>query len=414
MNVYFSGISGAGIGPLAELASDAGYTVFGSDRSEGAITKELLNRGINIYIGEQDGNFLREKFEKDGIDWFVHTSALAADHPELLLAKELGIKTTKRDSFIRHLIDDRNIQLVAVAGTHGKTTTTAMIIWACHKLGLPVSYLVGSTLPWADSGKYDENSKFFIYEADEYDRNFLNFHPWLSVITSESYDHFDTYKTPEEYKEAFNQFRSQSRHVIAEVDALVANGLTLVGEFRRFDAQLAFSAVSMMALEMDTALSIKTSDIIAALNSFPGAGRRFEQIIPGVFSDYAHHPEEIAPTIEMAYELVDKEKYSGLVIIYEPHQNTRQHQVKDQYKNVFAGVNKIFWLPTYLARKEADLKIITPEDFIQTLDNKDVAEPAEMNDALAQTLREFHSQNNLILLMTAGPADAWFRQVFVK
>ncbi|MCL1839813.1 Mur ligase domain-containing protein [Candidatus Saccharibacteria bacterium] len=412
MNVYFSGISGTGIGPLAELAVDAGFTVFGSDRAEGVITKDLRQKGIDLKIGDQDGSFLRQKYENEGIDWFVYTSALPSDHPELLLAKELGIKTTKRDSFLSHIIAEHKLNLVAIAGTHGKTTTTAMIIWACHKLVLPISYLVGSSLPWAASAKYSKTSNFFVYEADEYDRNFLEFHPWLSIITTETYDHADTYKTPAEYREAFAEFKNHSEHVISTIDALPVTGLTLAGELRRYDAQLAFSAVSMMALEMNACLSIKSSDIISALNSFPGAGRRFEQIAPGAYSDYAHHPEEVAATVAMARELVDRDKYAGLIVVYEPHQNTRQHQVKDNYKEAFAGVDKLFWLPTYLTREDPKLKTITPKDFIAKLDHKDIAEPAEANDQLAQTLKDLHAKNNLIILMTAGPADTWFRQIF--
>jgi len=412
MNVYFSGISGTGIGPLAELAVDAGFTVFGSDRAEGAITQELREKGIELSIGDQNGDFLRQKYEQAGIDWFVYTSSLPVDHPELLLAKELGLKTTKRDDFLNYIIAQRKLKLVAIAGTHGKTTTVAMIVWACHQLGLPISYLAGSTLPWASSGKYVKDSIFFIYEADEYDRNFLKFHPWLAIITSETYDHPDIYKTPAEYQAAFEQFRSQSERIIAEVDTLPTSGLTLAGELRRYDAGLAFSAISMMALEEHNDLSIKSSDIINALNSFPGAGRRFEQIIPGVFSDYAHHPEEVIATVEMARELVDRDKYRGLAVIYEPHQNTRQHKVKDDYKSAFAGANQIFWLPTFLTREDANLKVLTPEDFIAMLDNKDIAQPAEMNDDFARTLHDLHNQNYLILLMTAGPADTWLRQVF--
>jgi len=412
MNIYFSGISGTGIGPLAELAFDAGHTVFGSDRAEGAVTKELREKGAKLHIGDQNGNFLRSVHEQTKIDWLVYTSALPSDHPELLLAKELGIKITKRDDFLTHLIKQHQLKLVAIAGTHGKTTTTAMVVWACHQLKIPTSYLVGSTLSWDNSGKFTKNNDFFVYEADEYDHNFLKFHPWLGVITTETYDHPDIYKTPDEYQKAFEQFRSQSEHVISEVDALPINGLTLVGELRRHNAQLAFSALSMMALETSNVSSVSSSDIIEALNAFPGAGRRFEQIIPGVFSDYGHHPEEVAATIKMAHELVSQDNYKGLAVIYEPHQNTRQHEVKDGYKNAFLDADKVFWLPTYLTRENPKLKTLTPQDFIATLENKTIAQPAETDEDLANTLKDLHHQNYLILLMTAGPADAWLRQVF--
>ena len=177
MKVYFSGISGTGIGPLAEFAQDAGFEVFGSDLQRGAISQELESRKIDVSYGPQDGSFFRKKLNEGGIDWFVYTSALPKDHAELALAKNLGIKCTKRDEFIAEVIRQKNLKMLAVAGTHGKTTTTSILIWTMIQLNIPVSYLVGSTLGWAKSGIFDEQSEYFVYEADEYDRNFLKFHP---------------------------------------------------------------------------------------------------------------------------------------------------------------------------------------------------------------------------------------------
>ena len=143
MKVYISGISGTGMGPLALMAVSAGIEVVGSDLARGAIYDELIAAGVKVFIGEQDGEFLKSELE--GLDWFVHTSALAPDHAELVMAREAGIKCTKRDDFTAYLVDLLGLQMVAVAGTHGKTTTTAMIVWGALKFGLPVSYIVGTT-----------------------------------------------------------------------------------------------------------------------------------------------------------------------------------------------------------------------------------------------------------------------------
>ena len=191
MNVYFSGIGGTGIGPLAELAQDAGFTVFGSDLKEGAISPELEKRQIDVGYGEQNGDFLRKKIEEIGVDWLVYTSALPEDHPELRLAREKNIKCTKRDEFLAELIRQKNLKMIAIAGTHGKTTTTALMIWEMTQLEIPVSYLVGTTLPWGEGGHFDPNSEYFVYEADEYDRNFLAYHPYIAAITCIDYDHPD-------------------------------------------------------------------------------------------------------------------------------------------------------------------------------------------------------------------------------
>ncbi len=179
MNIFISGISGTGMGPLALMAKDAGLNVFGSDLNEGAITEELREKKINFKVGEQDGEYLKSLIDGEGVDWFVYTSALPKDHPELAMAEKYGIKTSKRDEFIAFLIERLDLKMVAVAGTHGKTTTTSMIVWLCQKLKIPISYLVGTNLGFAKSGKYQKETKFFVYEADEYDRNFLHFHPLL-------------------------------------------------------------------------------------------------------------------------------------------------------------------------------------------------------------------------------------------
>jgi len=129
MNIYISGISGTGMGPLALMAKQAGFTVWGSDLAKGAIYDELIAAGIEVRIGPQDGEFLKEKL-KEGVDWFVYTSALPGNHPELMLARESEVKYTKRDDFTAFLVEKLGLKMVAVAGTHGKTTTTAMIVWA--------------------------------------------------------------------------------------------------------------------------------------------------------------------------------------------------------------------------------------------------------------------------------------------
>jgi UDP-N-acetylmuramate--alanine ligase len=403
MNIYISGISGTGMGALAQMAVDAGNVVFGSDKSRGAVTEELEIKNIEMRIGRQDGEFLAEKAMKNGVDWFVYTSALSSDHAELVLAKKLGIKTSKRDDLIEYLVRVSNLKMVAVAGTHGKTTTTAMMVWLLHKLSIPASYLVGSTLPWADSGKYDSDSRFFIYEADEYDRNFLKFHPWLSVIPAVSYDHPDIYRNREEYLEAFDLFRSQCELVVENVG--IADGLDLPGELRRHNASLVLKAAEKMLMFENIKHSRDT--LIKILNEFPGAGRRFERIANGVYSDYGHHPEEVAATVKMAIEMSDK-----VVVVYEPHQNTRQHEVFLEYKDVFIGVSKVFWLPTYLTREKEGLRILEPSDFIETLSNKEVAESADKDEMLAVKLKKLRDEGYIVLLMSAGPADDWLRSVF--
>ena len=155
------------------------------------------------------------------------------------------------------------------------------------------------------------------------------------------------------------------------------------------------------------------SDIIDVLNKFPGVGRRFEKIAEGVYSDYAHHPEEIEATIEIANEEAAHLNKVGVVAVYEPHQNTRQHEVRAGYKNAFNKARKVFWLPTYLTREDPSLATLTPDDFINDLSDPGIAEAAEMNEDLTKRLKNLRDKGYLILLMTAGPADAWLREIMI-
>ena len=422
MNIYISGISGTGMGPLALMARAAGFEVSGSDLTKGAVYDELIQAGIDVFVGEQDGEFLRSKLS-GGVDWFVYTSALSDDHAELVLARESGVECTKRDDFTSFLVEKLGLKMIAVAGTHGKTTTTAMIVWLSLKIGLPISYLVGTTLGFAPSGAYHAGDKYFIYEADEYDRNFLKYHPWLAAIPAVSYDHPDIYPTKEDYEEAFLQFESQSENVLlcreegifwsdGEKAEFQAGDFKLAGEARRIDAALAANSVKFMLKEGSAEGDIQK--IISVMNEFPGVGRRFERITDGVYSDYAHHPEEIAATVEIAREEAEILGRKGVVVVYQPHQNTRQHEVKDGYEDAFIGASKVFWLPTYLTREDESLRVIEPQEFIQGLSNAEAAEATDLTEKLEGELRKYLDDDYLVIMMTAGPADAWLREKFAK
>jgi len=411
MNIYFSGLGGVGIGPLVEIARDAGHTIMGSDINDSLVTKELRGQGVAVNIG-QDGTFLRASHDETPIDWFVYTSALPDDHAELLLARELGMRVSKRDEFLAYIIQEKDLKLIAIAGTHGKTTTTGMMVWSMLELGIPVSYSVGSTLSFGPSGKYDPKSEYFVYECDEYDRNFLNFTPYLSLITSIDYDHPDTYPTENEYTEAFRQFVGQSKHSIlwrGDAEYISEAGdnawildqtfsLPLAGEHNRRNATLVAKAAEYLSLAKD-------DDIINALGTFPGTDRRFERIGDNLYSDYGHHPKEIAATLQLARELSDH-----VVLVYQPHQNRRQTRIQKDYIDQFELADQTYWLPTYLSREDPDEPILTPEDLIANLTNKDSVHITEFSDELWDTIQKARSEGKLVLCMGAGTIDGWVRE----
>lgn len=421
MNVYFSGVGGVGIGPLMEIAHDAGFTVAGSDLTENLMTSALKARGLTVYSG-QDGSQIAKRHEIAPIDWLVYTAALPPDHPELAFARDHGIKTTKRDEFLAHVIEEKGLKLIAVAGTHGKTTTTGMLVWVFKQLGIPLSWSVGTTLSFAPSGAFDPSSEFFVYECDEYDRNMLHFEPQISIITSLDYDHPDTYPTLAEYQRAFVEFMEQSRYTFIWQKDLRAleqpdiqassesydelmdlSFLTIAGEHMRHNAYLVKRALQHIFPDINQML------VIEALNSFPGTDRRFEKLDDNLYSDYGHHPAEIAATLQMARELSDH-----VVLVYQPHQNVRQHEIRAQYTKCMLDAEEIYWLPTYLSREDPNLEVLTPEQLIEPLENKSSVRIADMNDELWSNINQARQDGKLVLLMGAGSIDTWARAQLTK
>ncbi len=434
MKTYFSGIGGVGIGPLAEIAHDGGYDVVGSDLHESQMTAQLAERGITVVIG-QDGSQIAAVHETSPIDWFVYTSALPSDHPELVYAREHGIRTSKRDEFLAEFIKDKGLKLIAIAGTHGKTTTTGLFCYAMKRLGIPLSYSIGTTVSWGPSGLYDPTSKHFVYECDEYDRNFLHFEPFLSVITALDYDHVDTYPTVKDYRDAFVRFLQQSEFALMWDKDLrylqadpIANSETydslmdlshirLPGDHVRHNAFLVQKALERLL--QPTPLSANdqpsadreatTEEILAAINDFPGTARRFEKLTDNLYSDYGHHPAEIRATLQMAREISDH-----VVLVYQPHQNVRQYEIRDQYTNeIFADADEVYWLPTYLSREDPSLEVLTPEQLSSHITSDKVA-IADTDDELWDAIMRHRDAGHLVLVMGAGSIDSWTRDKLTK
>lgn len=421
MNIYFAGVGGIAIGPLALLAKDMGNTAVGSDQSPSRYSKIIESNGIEVFY-DQSGEALRKAHTTQAIDWYVYTSALPGDNPELIMAHELGIKTSKRDELLNYLLKEKNLKLIAISGTHGKTTTTAMLIWLFDQLKIPFAHLVGTNLSFAPSGRYQPGAEWMIYEADEYDRNMLHFHPDIAVIPSLDYDHPDTYPTPETYREAFREFISKSQRVVTWQSIAKSLGvegqpnvstvsddndlsnLELVGEYNRKNGFLV--ATTVLAMKISTLPVDKILDIIEA---FPGSERRFEKIAENLYSDYAHHPAEIRATIELAREIARDKK---IVVVYQPHQNLRQHEIIDKYQDCFSGANQLYWLPTYLSRENKELPILRPAELIARLSDKPPTEIVELNDSLAGIIRNHLAQQDLVLVIGAGSVDEWLRQHF--
>lgn len=486
MHIYFSGIGGAAISALAVIAKQAGYEVSGSDARNSQYLEYLRKKGIeNIHVG-----LTREQIEqvhnKKPIDWFVYGSAQPLDfpdNPEFKFVDEKGIKKSKRDELLNEILSQKSLKLIAIAGTHGKTTTTAMTIWVFQQLyeeyqstrknaaqgnseersesytdvrresttaddaamrleqaaeppasageqaaavRAPISYSVGAKISFGDMGHYEPSSEYFVYEGDEFDRNFLSFHPFLSIIVGVAYDHHEIYPTQEEYNQAFKDFISQSQWtVLWEEDARKLKLTTedkklaiesyedpgiekfsLTGLFNRRDAHLVVKAISYITKEPEEKL-------IEIMNRFPGLSRRFEKITENLYTDYAHTPEKIQGAMSVAGEMAAKTGQK-IVVIYEPLTNRRMHYTAAQHRDVFEGASAIYWVPSFLSREDSNQPVLTPEELIKNLspELQEIAHPMQLDENLASAIKKHLQTGDLVVAMSGGSGgslDEWLR-----
>lgn len=431
MHIFFSGIGGAGIGPLALLAAQAGFEVSGSDKQDSAYIEHLRNQGIDrIHIG-QNTREISEIHAAKPIDWFVYSAAVAIEQPnapELTFCRNHGIRLSMRDELINLILQQKNLKLLAVAGTHGKTTTTAMLIWLFKQFGIPVSYSVGAKLSFGEMGEYHPDSEYFIYEADEFARNFLSFSPSVSVITGIDWDHPDIYPTRDSYNGAFMEFLaatqrtimwqedaetldmlpSASRLILRTNEPAIDQFVQLPGRVNRLNG---WEAVQTMVF----ALGVSVDQAITHINAFPGVSRRFEQIAPKLYSDYAHTPPKIRGAIQMATEANDGKPP---VVVYEGLHNTRQHFIKEDLGTLFDDTKELYIVPSYLAREDPSLELLTPEMLVSILGDKSRAKahPAEIDDQLKKTIDKHLADGDLVICLTAGGGkslDEWLRANYI-
>lgn len=433
MHIYFSGIGGAGIGPLAQIAHEAGYSVSGSDKQGSQYIEYLKKHGItDIHVG-QTREAIAAAHEREPIDWFVYTSALPLenpDAPELVYCTEQRIKTSKRDELLNLILQEKGLEMIAVAGTHGKTTTTAMLVWLFgeihDKSRTPISYLLPAKTSFAEMGKFSPGGRYFVYEADEFDRNFLAFEPAISVITGVSWDHHEIFHTREDYQAAFREFISQSEHAfiwredadylgLEETPAITIldsgdpaiEQLKLLGKYNRLDAWLALQATQR-------ATGHPLDKLVEIVNRFPGLSRRMEQVALGLYSDYAHTPEKIRGAMSVALEMA-AETGQKLVVVYEPLTNRRQHYMIDDYKDCFEGTDKLYWIPSYLAREDPKQRIIPPKELVEHLSDPSIAEPMERDEQLKAAIQKHLDDGDMVVCMAGGGGgslDDWLREEF--
>jgi UDP-N-acetylmuramate--alanine ligase len=430
MHVYFSGIGGSGMSSLALLAKQAGYEVSGSDIAESSYIDYLRQHGINdINIGQTTEQITKAHSARP-IDWLIYTPAVPItnpNHPELVFARQKRIKSSRQDDFINHIIRDRQFKLLAIAGTHGKSTTTAMAVWLFRQLGEPVSYSLAAKASFSDLSALDSKSQYFVLEADEFDRKFLSYKPEMAIISGIDWDHPDTYPSRDSYNAAFVEFVRQCRRaviwegdrqklgysaenliVLDDAEPDIDLKISLPGLVNRRDAWAVATAIHYL-------LQKPIDELINHLNSFPGLSRRFEEISPMLYSDYAHTPPKIRGVLQLAREVAG----DNVIVIYEGLHNTRQHFIKDELARLFDEVKQLYIVPSFLAREDKNLELLTPDKLLDLLSNNSRvhAETAELDDNLKQKIHQHLHSDDLVLALSAGGGnslDEWLRQNFSK
>lgn len=398
---------------LARLFLHEGRTVSGSDAKKTPLTEALAQEGAEITYTQEAEN-IRSRFH---LELVVYTEAMPHDHPELVEARSLGIKTVNYFEALGMIANE--YYLIAVAGTHGKTTTTAMLIDIFEEASFDPSAIVGSIRSKTGSNYRAGKSKYFIVEACEYRRDFLTLQPDVLVITNIEHEHVDYYADLQSVQQAFREFAL----TVPKDGAIVTNitdpaitpvvaGLSCaVMDYRQtLDLSLKLRQPGLhnrlnaaAAASVARFVGIEQTVITQALENFAGTARRFEykgdcNNAP-VYDDYAHHPTEIAASIAGARELYPDRK---LTVVFQPHTYSRTQELFTDFVGSLEKADKAVLLPIYAARKEEGY-VKTSEDIVSALQSTGVEAQYYMTfEAAALAVKETVSNSDVVLVMGAG------------
>ena len=394
--IYFIGIGGIGTSALARWFLSKGYKVFGSDTSPSETTQELKKQGINVFLGQKASNLDKS------INLVVHTAAVKAGNPEFDRAKELKIPIMSYAQALGSLT--RQYKTIAIAGAHGKSTTTALMSLVLIKAKLDPTVIVGAKLkefggsnfrPARRSFNEGGNGKgeYLIIEADEYANAFSNYYPWAAVVLNIDREHLDYYKNLSEIKNAFlgfignvkpggililnkddkNLFSLKNKiEKIAKAEKIKIHWFGISGNrhiYQRLSASLKIIGKhnvsnSLAVYELARLMNIKEKDIFGALNSFHGAWRRMEyrgkfsakggsreagqasssKLQADVYDDYAHHPTEIKATLS---GIAQKWPKRPLICVFQPHQTKRLTSLFKEFSGAFGDANCLILLDVF-------------------------------------------------------------------
>jgi len=439
---HLVGIGGSGLSAIARVLVERGAVVSGSDLKASPAADALARDGALVFVGH------RAEYV-EGADYVVISSAVSETNVEVQAARAASIPVLKRPQFLERLMDGQ--MGIAVAGTHGKTTTTAMIVSILLGAGRDPSYVVGGIVAGLDSNAHAGAEPLFVIEADEYDRTFLSLTPEVAVITNVEHDHPDCYPTFEDFRAAFESFAGRlsaggllvacaddpvAREIAerrrAEGGAVALFGLGAQAEWRaeeirpNFAGGNDFLAVregrvlglarlrqpgvhnvsnAMAALAVADRLGVSFRDARNALIEFRGVGRRFE--VKGeaqgvtVVDDYAHHPTEIRATLAAAQAAFPQRP---LWAVWQPHTYSRTKALLPEFAHAFGCVQHVVVLPVYAARETDELGLANGQ-VAAAIQATDVHPVGSLQQAV-ELLRAHVQAGDVVLTLGAGDGDA--------
>lgn len=451
--VHLIGIGGTGLSAIARVLLERGYEVTGSDRTFSAQAQELAALGARVSLGHHAENVR-------GAGLVVRSSAVPDDNVEVRAAVELGIPVLKRAQFLGQIM--RGQQVIAVAGTHGKTTTSAMIAWALHSLGLDPSYIIGSSVKNLNKNAHAGQGSTFVIEADEYDHMFLGLEPDVAVITYLEHDHPDCFPTMDDYRSAFAAFVQRLKpggvlltcHDTPETRRMVesappgARAFTYglepgagylaenarpnesggfdyeavfkpAGEERQILASLRLQApgvhnvrnslAALAALHCALPAGSLAQHIPAAaqaLGEFSGTGRRFDVLGTAqgvtVIDDYAHHPTEIRATLAAARARYPQQR---IWAVWQPHTYSRTSTLQAAFAASFGDADRVLVTEVYAAREQAkDFHHFSAAQVVDQMQHPGAQFSPTLDETVEQLIQSVQP-GDVLLVLSAGDAD---------
>ena len=383
---YFIGIGGIGMSALARFLLSRGDVVGGYDRDQTDLCQALTNEGAQIGYDSKDFSFI-DTFSSNLL--VIYTAAVGSEHPQLKYALSKGVRTLKRAQFLGEIVQSGKV--LAVAGTHGKTTTSTFLTHFLKQSNVSFTAFLGGISNDLNSNYYSSGSEYFVVEADEFDRSFLALNPHSSIVTSIEPDHLDIYKDYQAIVDSFTQFASQTSgtlmaHESVKLTGSISYGFSPENEWHITDVELTKSGTNFKIHSKDSsAISVRVpfygnhnllnalaaymiakeivsfDKLIPIFNTLPLAKRRASKLVENnqvvFYDDYAHHPSEIKAMYQL---LRSRYQNRSITAIFQPHLYSRTRDFANEFTEVLGLFDNVWILPIYPAR-EAPIEGVSSE-----------------------------------------------------